>query len=119
MTATGFEPTTVANTAPKLSSTPSQQPSTTVNQCSNNNNSQISTEFEYHITDKKDGRHCDFNSDQSLLSGLQDNFSKFYNEHINKLLEERHYDVKNLQKIVQDEWQIANHIIELFISSNG
>ena len=26
--------------------------------------------------------------------------------------------IKNLQKITQDEWQIANHVIELFISSN-
>ena len=108
----------LANTAPKPSSIPSQQQSTTVNQGSNNNSNQISTESEDHITDEKDGSHFDFNIDQSLLSGLQDKFSKFYNEHINKPLEERYYDIKNLQKITQDEWQIANHIIELFISSN-
>ena len=26
--------------------------------------------------------------------------------------------MKNLQKITQDKWQIANHITEIFISSN-
>ena len=108
----------LTNTTPKPSSSPSQQPSTTVNQSSNNNNSPISAESKDHITDKKCGSHFDFDIDQSLLSGLQDKFSKFYDEHNNKPPEERHYDIKNLQKITQDEWQIANHIIELFICSN-
>ena len=101
----------LANAAPKPPSIPSQQPSTTVNQSSNNSNSPISTKSESHITDEKDGSHFDFKIDQSLFTGLQDKFLKFYNEHINKPLEERHY-IKNLQKITQDEWQIANHITE-------
>ena len=108
----------LANAPPKLPSTPSQLPSTTVNQSSNSSNTLISTESESHITYEKDGSHFGFNIDQSLFTGLQDKFSKFYNEHINKPLEERHYDINNLEKITQDEWQIANHIIELFISSN-
>ena len=87
----------LSNTAPKPSSTPSQQSSTTVNQNSNNNTSPISNESEDHITDEKDGSHFDFNIDQSLLSGLQDKFSKFYNKHIVKSLEERHYDIENLR----------------------
>ena len=83
-------------------STPSHQPSTAENQ-SSNNNSPISVEFEDQITDEKDGSHFEFNIDRSLLNDLQDKFSKFYN------------DIKNLQRITQDEWQIANHIIETFI----
>ena len=35
-----------------------------------------------------------------------------YKDHINKPLEERNYDIKNLQRITHEEWQIANHIIE-------
>ena len=66
----------LANAAPKPSSTSSQQASTTVNQ-SSNNNSPISTESKDHIADEKDGSHFDFNIDQSLLSSLQDKFSKF------------------------------------------
>ena len=75
-------------------------------------------EFKDQITDEKDGSHFDFNIDQSLLNDLQDKFSKFYNEHINKPLEERNYDAKNLQRITQDKCRIANHIIETFISGN-
>ena len=108
----------LANAALKPPWTPSKQPSTIVNQSSNNSNSLISTESESHITDEKDGSHFVFHIDQSLLTSLQDKSSKFYNEHINKLLEERHYDIQNLQKITQGEWQIANHVTELFISSN-
>ena len=107
----------LAETALEPSPTPSHQPSTAENQ-SSNNNSPILVEFEDQITDEKDGSHFDFNIDQSLLNDLQDKFSKFYNEHINKPLEERNYDIKNLQRITQDEWQILNHIIETFISSN-
>ena len=67
----------LANAAPKPSSTLSQQPSTTINKSLNNNNNRlISTESEDHITNKKDGSHFDFNINQSLLSGLQDKFSK-------------------------------------------
>ena len=76
----------LANAAPKPSSTPSKQASTTANQSSNNNNSPISTESKDHIADEKDGSHFDFNIDQSLLSSLQDKFSKFYNEHRRKTL---------------------------------
>ena len=108
----------LANAALKPPWTPSQQPSTIVNQSSNNSNSLISTESESHITEEKDGSHFVFHIDQSLLTGLQDKSSKFYNEHINKLLEERHYDIQNLQKITQGEWQIANYITELLINSN-
>ena len=97
-------------------STPSQQPSRTESQ-SRNNNSPISAEFEDQITDEKDGSHFDFNIDQSLLNNIQDKLSKFYNKRIDKPLEERNYDVKNLQTITQDEWQIANYIIEKFISN--
>ena len=93
----------LANASPKPPSTPSQQPSTTVNQSSNDSNTLISTESESHITYEKDGSHFDFNIDQSLFTGLQDKFSKFYNEHINKPLEERHYDINNLEKITQGE----------------
>ena len=106
----------LAKAALEPSSTPSHQPSTV--EKSSNNNSPISPEFKDQITDEKDGSHFDFNIDQSLLNDLQDKFSKFYNEHINKPLEERNYDIKNLQRFTQDEWQIANHIIETFISSN-
>ena len=74
-------------------------------------------EFEDQIFDEKDGSHFYFNIDQSLLNNLQDKFSKFYSEHINKPLEERNYNIKNLRRITQDEWQIANYIIETFISS--
>ena len=96
--------------------TPSQQPSRTESQ-GWNNNSPISAEFEDQITDEKDGSHFDFNIDQSLLNNLLDKLSKFYNKHIDKPLEERNYDVKNLQTITQEEWQIANYIIEKFISN--
>ena len=75
-------------------------------------------EFEDQIFDEKDGSHFDFNIDQSLLNNLQDKFSKFYSEHINKPLEERNYNTKNLRRITQDEWQIANYITETFISRN-
>ena len=88
----------LAKTVLEPSSTPSHQPSTAENQ-SLNNNSPISAEFEDQITDEKDGSHFDFNIDRSLLNDLQDKFSKFYNEHINKPLEERKYDIKNLQRI--------------------
>ena len=97
-------------------STPSQQPSRTESQ-GWNNNSPISAEFEDQITDEKDGSHFDFNIDQSLLNNLLDKLSKFYNKHIDKPLEERNYDVKYLQTITQDEWQIANYVIEKFISN--
>ena len=97
-------------------STPSQQPFRTESQ-SRNNNSPISAEFEDQITDEKDGSHFDFNIDQSLLNNLLDKLSKFYNKHIDKPLEERNYDVKYLQTITQDEWQIANYVIEKFISN--
>ena len=74
-------------------------------------------EFEDQIFDEKDGSHFYFNIDQSLLNNLQDKFSKFCSEHINKPLEERNYNIKNLRRITQDEWQIANYITETFISS--
>ena len=101
----------LANTAPEPSSTPSKQPPTTENK-SCNNNSPISAEFEDQFTDEKDGSYFDFNIDQNLLNDLQDKFSKIYKDYINKPLEGRNYDIKNLQRITHKEWQIANHITE-------
>ena len=69
-------------------------------------------EFEDQFTDEKDGSYFDFNIDQNLLNDLQDKFSKIYKDHINKPLEGRNYDIKNLQRITHEEWQIANHRIE-------
>ena len=43
--------------------------------------------------------HIEFNFDQALLNEIRDNFLQFYNEFINKSLEDRKYAIKTFQKI--------------------
>ena len=76
------------------------------------------TRDEHENNDNNRGSHIEFNVGQSLLNNLQDRFRKFYNVYVNKPLEEINYDIKKLQKITKDEWQILNYIIESFIKSN-
>ena len=70
---------------------------------------------EHQNNDNNSGSYFKFNGDQKLLN---DRIRKFYNVCINKPLEERNYDIKKLQRITKDEWQILNYIIELFTKSN-
>ena len=99
-------------------STPlTEQLSPPQNQYANDSNPTF-TRDEHQNNDNNSGSHFEFNVNQSLLNDLQDRFHKFYNVYINKPLEERNYDIKKLQKITKDEWQILNYTIESFIKSN-
>ena len=43
--------------------------------------------------------HIEFNFDQALLNEIRDNFLQFYNEFLDKSLEDRKYAIKTFQKI--------------------
>ena len=109
--------TNLADTTEGTSTPPTEQLSLLQNQRAKDNNPTFARD-ERQNNDNNNGSHFEFNVDQSLLNDLQDRFHKFYNEYIKKLLEERNYDIKMLQKITKDQWQILNYIIESFVKSN-
>ena len=43
--------------------------------------------------------HIEFNFDQALLNKIRDKFLQFYNEFIDKSLEDRNYVIKTFKKI--------------------
>ena len=51
--------------------------------------------------------HIEFSFDQALLNEIRDKFLQFYNEFINKSLEDRKYVIKTSKKISKTEWDIS------------
>ena len=109
--------TNLADTTEGTSTPPTEQLSPPQNQRANDSNLTF-TRDEHQNNDSNSGRHFEFNVDESLLNDLQDRFHKCFNVYIKKPLEERNCDIKMLEKITKNEWQILNYITESFIKSN-
>ena len=109
--------TNLADTTEGTSTPPTEQLSLPQNQRANDSNLTF-TRDEHQNNDSNSGSHFEFNVDESLLNDLQDRFHKCFNVYIKKPLEERNCDIKMLEKITKNEWQILNYIIESFSKSN-
>ena len=109
--------TNLADTTEGTSTPPTEQLSPPQNKQAKDRNPTF-TRNEHQNNDNNTGSHFELNVDQSLLNDLQDRFHKFYNIYIKKPPEERNYNIKMLEKITKNEWQILNYIIESFIKSN-
>ena len=109
--------TSPADTTEGTSIPPTEQLSPPQNKQAKDRNPTF-TRNEHQNNDNNVGSHFELNVDQSLLNNLQDRFHKFYNIYIKKPPKERNYNIKMLEKITKNEWQILNYITESFIKSN-
>ena len=63
--------------------------------------------------------HIEFNFDQAQLNEIRDRFLQFYNEFIDKSLEDRKYVIKTFKKILKTEWDIISYIIETMLGESN
>ena len=63
--------------------------------------------------------HIEFNFDQALQNEVRDKLLQFYNEFIDKSIEDRKYVIKTFKKISKTEWDIINYIIETMLAESN